>query len=136
VVVEDTSMAPTLRPGDRLLVDARALRRRAPVRGEIAVVADPNGSGRWLVKRIAAVGPSVVHVVRAGVDVREPNDVRPPPPDAIESTLVPAGSVYLISEGTATGRDSRSFGPVATGALIGLAWWRYAPTGRTGPISP
>jgi signal peptidase I len=48
-------MAPTLRPGDRLLVDTGAYRDRAPSVGDLVVVADPEARVRWLVKRVAAV---------------------------------------------------------------------------------
>lgn len=51
VVVEGTSMRPTLEPGDRLLV-ARAGRIR---RGDLVAVADPRYPGRLLVKRAADV---------------------------------------------------------------------------------
>jgi nickel-type superoxide dismutase maturation protease len=52
VVVADGSMAPTLCPGDRLLVDPRAYRTRLPAPGEIVVFVDPERSDRWLVKRV------------------------------------------------------------------------------------
>lgn len=51
VVVEGRSMAPTLLPGDRLLV-ARHRRLR---RGDLVAVADPRLPRRLLVKRVAAV---------------------------------------------------------------------------------
>ena len=54
-MVRDESMLPTLRPGDRLLVDPRAYRERPPRVGEIVVFVDPEEPSRWLVKRVAAV---------------------------------------------------------------------------------
>lgn len=48
-------MLPTLRPGDRLLVDRGAYRDRAPRPGEIVVLVDPEEPSRWLVKRVSAV---------------------------------------------------------------------------------
>jgi nickel-type superoxide dismutase maturation protease len=65
VVVRDESMLPTLRPGDRLLVDPRAYRSRAPRAGEIVILVDPVDSSRWLVKRILEVDAT-----RGMVDVR------------------------------------------------------------------
>ena len=50
-------MAPTLLPGDWLLVDPDAYRERGPVVGELALVSDPRRPDRLLVKRIAAVRP-------------------------------------------------------------------------------
>jgi nickel-type superoxide dismutase maturation protease len=48
-------MAPTLAPGDRLLVDPGAYRRRPPDVGDVVVLVDPQDPGRWLVKRVASV---------------------------------------------------------------------------------
>ncbi len=58
VVVADASMAPTLRPGDRLLVDRGAYRAAPPEIGDIVVLVDPERPDRWLVKRVAAVDPA------------------------------------------------------------------------------
>jgi nickel-type superoxide dismutase maturation protease len=57
-VVHDESMLPTLRPGDRLLVDPRAYRSRLPRPGEVVVVTDPEVPDRWLVKRVRDVDPA------------------------------------------------------------------------------
>jgi len=54
-VVRDESMLPTLRPGDRLLVDPRAYRDRPPRVGEVVVCVDPENPSRWLVKRVSGV---------------------------------------------------------------------------------
>ncbi len=61
-MVADASMTPTLRPGDRLRVDLGAYRRHRPVVGDVVVLVDPEESGRWLVKRVAAVDPTTGHV--------------------------------------------------------------------------
>jgi signal peptidase I len=134
VVVADESMRPALAPGDRLLVErVRNGMPRAGV-GAVVVVPDPDGSGRWLVKRVAAAGPAHVYVVRRGVVVRPTAAVSERPVDAIDETSVPVGSVYVLSDGGAGGRDSRAFGPVRADRLVGVAWWRYAPRDRAGPV--
>lgn len=133
-MVEDVSMRPRLEPGDRLLVDPSELGRRPPAPGEIVVFPDPDGSGRWLIKAVAAIGPAKAYAIRDGVEVRAAEDPRPPPADAIDGTDVPAGYVFAISTGATGGRDSRTFGPVPTSTLVGVVWWRYAPAPRTGPM--
>jgi nickel-type superoxide dismutase maturation protease len=55
VAVVGTSMSPTLEPGDWLLVDEAAYRRRAPRPGELVVAGDPRQTARALVKRVVAV---------------------------------------------------------------------------------
>jgi nickel-type superoxide dismutase maturation protease len=55
VEVEGASMSPTLRPGDRLLVESWTYARRAPRGGEVVLAADPRSPSRELIKRVAAV---------------------------------------------------------------------------------
>jgi signal peptidase I len=55
VEVRGRSMAPTLEPGDRLLVESRTYRHRPPQVGEVVVTADPRAPERELIKRVAAV---------------------------------------------------------------------------------
>jgi nickel-type superoxide dismutase maturation protease len=53
VAVEGRSMAPTLQPGDWLMVDPEAYRVRGPRIGELVLVPDPRAPERLLVKRVA-----------------------------------------------------------------------------------
>ncbi|HXW66998.1 MAG TPA: S26 family signal peptidase [Thermoplasmata archaeon] len=58
MVVADESMRPTLRPGDRLLLDPRAYRSAPPRVGDVVVLVDPAARERWLIKRVAAYDPA------------------------------------------------------------------------------
>ncbi|MEO6059092.1 MAG: S26 family signal peptidase [Candidatus Limnocylindria bacterium] len=55
VEVRGSSMAPSLLPGDRLLVECRSFSLRAPRAGEVVLAADPRERGRELIKRVFAV---------------------------------------------------------------------------------
>jgi nickel-type superoxide dismutase maturation protease len=55
VAVRGSSMAPTLEPGDLLLVERWTFTRRAPRAGDIALARDPRDGGRELIKRVSAV---------------------------------------------------------------------------------
>ena len=57
VEVRGRSMAPTLLPGDRLLVGRLAARP-----GDVVLAADPRDPERELIKRVAAVGPRGVEL--------------------------------------------------------------------------
>ena len=117
VEVRDESMAPTLRPGDRLRVDTRSYRDASPRVGDIVVLVDPELPGRWLIKRIAAVGPGTY----AG-----PGDTTPTP--------VPDRTVFVVGDARGTSRDSRHFGPLPFERVLGRAVERYAPVARRGPL--
>jgi len=55
VEVRGGSMAPSLLPGDRLLIESRSYRGRAPRPGEVVLAADPREPERELIKRVASI---------------------------------------------------------------------------------
>jgi nickel-type superoxide dismutase maturation protease len=59
VEVRGRSMAPTLRPGDRLLVERLTFTRRGPQPGEVVLASDPRAPERELIKRVHAAGPEL-----------------------------------------------------------------------------
>jgi signal peptidase I len=92
-------MSPTLRPGDRLLVDPSAYRRRPPAVADVVVLVDPGHRDRWLVKRIASID-------------------------------LPGRTVEVRGDAIERARDSRHFGPVPFGAIVGRAYRLYFPPAR------
>ena len=66
VEVEGSSMAPTLEPGDWLLVEAVTFRVRRPRVGDVVLAADPRLPSRELIKRIEAVDPAGASAVLVG----------------------------------------------------------------------
>jgi nickel-type superoxide dismutase maturation protease len=108
VEVVGGSMAPSLLPGDRLLVvgwpiTVGRFRRPSPwpVPGQVVAVRDPRLPARVLVKRVASV-------------------------DRL------SGVVEVLGDAPDASTDSRSFGPVLRSAIVGRAVYRYAPVDRTG----
>jgi signal peptidase I len=126
VEVHDESMAPLLLPGDRLRVDGTAYQTRPPSAGDIIVLIDPERPDRWLIKRVAGVGPGQFWRTRSGLATR-------PSPDATEAITLPAGTVYVTGDAPAA-RDSSRFGPVPIEAVVGRASYRYYPTERRGAL--
>ena len=55
VEVHGNSMAPSLLPGDRLVVECRSFSLRAPRAGEVVLARDPREPGHELIKRVFAV---------------------------------------------------------------------------------
>jgi nickel-type superoxide dismutase maturation protease len=70
VEVRGGSMAPTLLPGDWLLVERRTFERRAPLPGEVVLAPDPREPARELIKRVAALD-AVAGVVELRGDAPE-----------------------------------------------------------------
>lgn len=107
-VVAGDSMTPALLAGDRVLVDrlvyrgAGALAGLLPVRdvrpGDVVLFHSPEDRRTALLKRCVGV-----------------------PGDSVPGGSVPAGALYLVGDRRQDSRDSRAFGPVARGAVIGRA---------------
>ena len=91
-------MVPTLRPGDRLLVEIGSYRRRPPSVGEVVVLVDPEQPNRWLVKRIASVNPDSATVNVRGDATEVARDSRRFGPVPIRSLIGHAYRLYFPPE--------------------------------------
>lgn len=129
VRVESDSMAPTVQPGDRLLVvnDTDGLRR-----GRLIVLHDPLGAGA-LVKRVVGVGGDVVAIEDGVLVVNGAPVVEPyADPDRIDGVFhkprsVPPGHVFVLGDDRRGSVDSRDFGPVPVSDAVGRVVWRLGP---------
>jgi nickel-type superoxide dismutase maturation protease len=86
VEVRGGSMAPTLLPGDWLLVEASTFRKRLPLPGELVLAPDPRQPARELVKRVAAADPDAGTLELRGDAAEASTDSR-------DFGVVPAGTV-------------------------------------------
>jgi signal peptidase I len=114
VAVAEESMAPALAAGDWLLLDPTPA--RWPRRGSVVVFREPE-SGILAIKRVAA-GPGDHVRIAAGILHLSPDQA------------------WLLGDNGASSIDSRRYGPVERDALVGRAWFRYAPAARIGLIPP
>jgi nickel-type superoxide dismutase maturation protease len=62
VEVRGGSMAPSLMPGDRLLVESHSYAGRLPLPGEVVLAPDPREPDRELIKRVASVDSGSVEL--------------------------------------------------------------------------
>jgi len=110
-------MDPTLRDGDRVLVDLFTYRHRAPRLGELTLFAGPDGT--YMVKRLQN-GP----LPRSETPFLAPFRAA----DGDEDWFVVRG------DNSSASLDSRTFGPVPRHRFRGRVLFRYWPVGRWGPI--
>lgn len=122
-------MAPTIEPGDWLLVDPTIA--RWPRRGAIVVFREPDSSV-LAIKRVAAAPGDRVNLDEGHLVL-----------GADEAWLLSdAPDADLLAAGSGRPIDSRRYGPVPVAELVGRAWFRYGPVrrigriGRPGPADP
>jgi signal peptidase I len=111
------SMLPTLRDGDRVLVDLWTFGSRPPEPGEVVLFDGPDGIP--LVKRITSIPASDFPPTAGSLLARE----------GASQPRLP-----VLGDNRAESADSRSFGPVPRGRFRGRVFWRYWPLSRFGPI--
>ena len=117
--VESSSMEPTLRPGQRLVVRRR--HTTEPVtRGDVVLVRSPE-IGRVLVKRVIGLPGERIEIDRHGwvrIDgqtIAEPYVRRVPRPGreqargSVTTYEVPKGHLFLLGDNRAASSDSRSW---------------------------
>jgi signal peptidase I len=157
-LIPSTSMANTLVPGQRVLVDRMVYRYRAVHRGDIIVFRRPEPPHDVLIKRVVGL-PGDLLAVRNGhlyingvqqhesfvdkVDgITEPTHPADPyasaQPDAPWSLAqpfrVPAGQYFVMGDNRTDSSDSRYWGTVPRRAIIGRAFFTYWPIGRLGDL--
>ncbi len=151
--IPSESMEDTLLIGDRVLVDRISWRFSEPERGDI-VVFHPPFEGPVLIKRIVGMPGDQISLREGSVFVNgDPIDepyVRiglegtPEPTEPFDNGLpwslqepytVPEGNYFVMGDNRTDSGDSREFGPVTRGQLVGQAFARYWPPSRIGGVA-
>ena len=140
------SMDPTLRAGDSVLAIKFAYRLAEPERGDVVLFEAPGeagdgaGDGAPTIKRVVGVAGDTV-AVRDGVLFVNGDKVRENYVDyeLTDSTFfgpaqVPEGHVYVMGDNRSNSLDSRSYGPVPEGGLLGEVSLRLWPLDRAGTL--
>jgi signal peptidase I len=153
VEVEMRSMEPLLVEGDRLLVDRLSLRWDTPRRGEIVVFDAPppyGDDGVPFVKRVIGLPGETVQIENGRLYVSGPDA----PPSRLDEPYLPAGTltlpqgtagtriwevpegaIFVLGDNRGESLDSRTFGPVDLGRLVGRVLVRYLPLDRIGFVA-
>ena len=143
--VQQQSMEHTLEPEQYVLVDKLTPRFDTYKRGDIVVFSPPPDWAREddtpFIKRVIGLGGETVeirdgNVFIDGTELEEPYlfaaaPDRPTQPTTVPGDehrwVIPDGELFLMGDHRSNSADSRMFGPVETGQVIGRAWLRYWP---------
>ncbi len=139
--IPSESMLPTLKVGDRVLVNKAAYRVHEVHRGDVVVFERPPGlladeNIKDLVKRVIGLPGDTVefredHVIVNGHLVEEP--YLTPGTVTRAKTLgasikVPANEVLVLGDNREGSKDGRFFGPIKVSSIVGRAFVVYWPS--------
>lgn len=149
--IPSASMASTLRPGDRVLVNRVVYHLREPQRGDVLVFQFPMDPTVIFIKRIVGVPGDVLQVRRGrlyvnGRRVSEPyvhrtggsldptlamepldGSTMPKPWSLASPYTVPADGYFVMGDNRTDSDDSRDWGVVPRDAVIGEGFFLYWP---------
>jgi len=162
--IPSASMEPTLvGPGDRVVVNKLWFAAGVPSRGDIVVFHNPDyvsphqgpvtsvlkwmGEGlglgqakdEFLVKRVIGLPGETVSVKDDGVYIDgqllpEPYANLTSGTGPVGTWRVPDGDVFMMGDNRGNSGDSRFFGPVPAGSIVGKAFFRIWPPSRWGAL--
>ena len=137
--VRQQSMKPTLEQNDRVLVSKLDYRFGPPQSGDMIVFTPPIPDPSIpYVKRVIAVGGDVIDLRNGNVfvngqqlDIPEAHGAtQPQAPQIVYPYTVPDGQIFAMGDNRTFSSDSRTFGPVPVGNIIGKVILRFWPFDR------
>lgn len=133
------SMQPTLKKGDRVLVNKLAYRLGDPHRGDVVVFerppSEPETEVKDLIKRIIALPGETITTDEIGrilVDGKALDESGYLPEGALSTTRIPEQRIpddhyWVMGDNRGQSKDSRVFGPISRSLLVGKAFVRVWP---------
>lgn len=139
--VKGASMEPTFMAKEYLIIDELSYRLREPQRGEVIVFRYPENPKEYFLKRIIGLPGETVKI--GGGKVLIYNKERPEGVEVDESYLpknittegdrviaLNENQYFVLGDNRPNSYDSRRFGPVDRGLIVGRAWLRGWPFNR------
>ncbi len=143
------SMEPTLKIGDRVLVNKLSYDLHSVHRGDIVVFGKPpndiSPGIKDLIKRVVGLPGETIstrngEVYINGSELAEPwlpkGQVPVPggPSCVLQTTTIPSGEYYVMGDNRGNSEDSRCFGPISGKLIVGRAFVRVWPLSRLGTL--
>ncbi|MEM1224977.1 MAG: signal peptidase I [Planctomycetota bacterium] len=131
-VIASNSMSPTLRRGERILVDKTAYRSSAVKAGDVVVFANPEKPSMTYIKRVVALSGDRVEILDGRLQINGEDidgSASKTTPDFGPMT-VPDYNCFVLGDDIDDSKDSRHFGPVPLATVGGRATVVYWPPFR------
>ncbi len=135
-IVSGSSMDPTIKDKEYLIIDEVSYRFREPVRGDVVVFKAPPEPDKYYIKRIIGL-PGETVTIRQGkvtiINAEHPDGlvldepyITHPEQDTV-TEVVPEGSYFVMGDNRAGSYDSRRWGPLEKEEIRGRAVLRLLP---------
>ncbi len=139
-IVSGTSMDPTYKNGDYLIIDELTYQFRPPARDEVIVFRYPNDPAKFFIKRVIGLPGETVRVGAAGTFITkvdgtveklsEPYAV--PFAAAVTTKTLKAGEYFVLGDNRPVSLDSRVWGVLPANLITGRALVRLFPPNKIG----
>lgn len=136
------SMEPTLKPGDRVLVNKLSYRLHGVHRGDIVVFKRPPSEAddptiKDLIKRVIGLPGDTIEGRGGQVFINDRELNEPYLPDgtvtnSLTRYTVPPGQYFVMGDNRGNSKDSRFIGPIAAHLIVGRAFVRVWPLSGVG----
>ena len=137
-IVYGESMAPNLGTYQRLVVEKVSYHLHGPVRGDIVIVPDPTGGPIPLIKRVVGLPGERLTISGGRVYINglplDESYLAQLTAGEGRSWQVPPLHVFVLGDNRGNSKDSRYFGPVPVGTIIGHAVFRFWPLDKLGAV--
>ena len=143
--VDGQSMVPNFQNGEYILTDKLSYRIHPPKRGDVVVFHSPQDERVDFIKRILGVPGDTIKIVGGyaylnGVKLEE--DYVNDPGNVLAGRFVrenmdievPPGQYFVMGDNRGHSSDSREWGLVNAGSIVGRAFFRYWPVATFGLI--
>ena len=136
--VDGSSMVPTLRNGEFVIVNRLAYKIGDPQHGDVVVFHFPRDPDQEYIKRIIGLPGDEIRVLSGNVYV---NDQALNEPYINAAPLyqgewtVPDGHIFVLGDNRNNSSDSHNWGPVAMDNVVGKAIFIYWPLNEFGVIT-
>ena len=140
-IVSGESMVPTFLNGQYLIVDELTYHFEAPKRGDVIVFRYPKDPSQFFIKRIIGLPGEVVHITDSGISVtkKDGSSVQIDESYVVNmgnggnhDYVVPAGEYFVMGDNRPESSDSRSWGFLPRGNIVGRTFLRLLPVSSFG----
>lgn len=139
-LVQGASMEPNFSSGDYLLVDEATYRFREPKRGEVIVFRNPSNTSEFFIKRIVGLpGEEVIindnDVTINGEKIDEVYLGRAIDIEGQYIFQLDEDEFFVMGDNRPQSFDSRSWGPLGDGLIVGVVRLRFWPPAVFGSLA-